>query len=237
MLVSPWQLISILVLVACSVGNSNLHKLTEVAVPPMHLLDDGERPIRDPPPPVDWVDGFVHGQDRMNGMMITEAGAIQDDGCSAGQTKQLSDIDGRPRDGRNIASRNTPPEQEDGHQNGEACRNIGAMSDVQLIPLSDLDAVVEADTIGPEPNPAMCENSQMPIPVCAPDQLTNAENFASELPRCRPCRFIFYFPPKNFAAKSSTSMILIIIAFARVHRYTLLRLRAESSVVLHADMA
>lgn len=186
MLVSSWQLISILVLVVCSLGNSNLHKLTEVPVRPMHLLDDGERPIRDPPPPVDWLDSFVHGQDRMNGM-ITEAGAVQADGCSARQTKQLSDIDG-PRDGRNIASRNTP-EQEDGHQNGEACRNIGAMSDVQLIPLSYLDAVVQADTKGPEPNPATCENAQMPIPVCAPDQLTDGENFASQLQRCRPCRF------------------------------------------------
>lgn len=189
MLVSLWQLmISILILVLCSLGNSNPHKLTGVPLRPMHLPDDEERLIQDPPPfLVDWVDGVVHGQDRMNGM-ITEAGAIQrDDGCSAGQTKQLSDMEG-PRDGRTIASRNTQ-EQEDGHQNGEACRNIGAMSDVQLIPLSDLDAIVEADTKGPEPDPATCENSQMPIPVCAPDQPTDGENIATQLQRCRPCRF------------------------------------------------
>lgn len=139
MLVSPWQLILILVLVPCSLGNSNHHKLTEVPVSPMHLLDDGEeRPTRGPSL-VNWVDGFVHGQVRINGT-IAEAGAIQGDGCSAVQTKQLSDMEG-PRDGGSIASRNTP-EQNDGHQNGEACRNIGAMSDVQLIQLSDLEEVI-----------------------------------------------------------------------------------------------
>lgn len=192
-LLSPWQLISILVLVVCSLGNSTLQKLTEVPVPAMHLLDDWpERPIRGGPPPsvpVDRVDGFVHGQDRMN-RMITGADAIQSEGCSAGQTKRLSDIDG-PRDGRNIASRNTP-EQNDGHQNGEACRNIGAMSDAQLIPLSDLEEILQADTIGPGPDPSICENAQMPIPVCAPDQLTDGDNFASQIQRCRPCRFYFH---------------------------------------------
>lgn len=212
MLVSLWQLISILVLVVCSLGNSNLHKLAEVPVPPMHFPDDGERQIRDTPPPVDWVDGFVHGQDRMNGM-ITEAGAIQGDACSAGQTKQLSGIDG-PRDGRNIASRNTA-EQDDGHQNGEACRNIGAMSDVQLIPLSYLDAIVEADTRGPEPDPEICENAEMPIPVCAPDQVTDDQNFASQLQRCRPCRFT----STKLVAKSSKVLICRrVCARAQIYR-------------------
>lgn len=186
MLVSPWQLISILVLFICSLANSNLHELIEIPAPPMHSLDEGaERLIRGSPP-VDWVDGFVHVQDRIHGI-IAEAGAIQGDGCSASQTKQLSDIEG-PRDGRNIASRNTP-EQNDGHQNGEACRNIGAMSDVELRPLSDLEKVIQADTIGPEPDPSICENAEMPIPVCAPDQLTDDDNFASQLQRCRPRRF------------------------------------------------
>lgn len=188
MLVSLWQLtISILVLVVCSLGNSYLHKLTGVPLRPLHLPDDGERLIRDPPPLGNWVDGVVHGQDGMNGI-ITEAGAIQrNDGCSSGQPKQLSDMDG-PKDGRTIASRNTP-EKEDGHQNGEACRNIGAMSDIPLIPLSDLDAIVEADRIGPEADRTICEASQMPIPVCAPDQPTDGANVATQIERCRPCRF------------------------------------------------
>lgn len=186
MIISPCQLISVITLAVCSLANSNLHKLTEVPVSSIYSLDDAaERPIRGPPP-VDWVDGFVHVQDRTN-VMIAEAGAIHVDGCSAGQTKQLSDIE-KPFDGRNIAPRNTP-EQNDGHQNGQACRNIGAMSDVQLIPLSDLEAVIEADTIGPEPDPSICQNTEMPIPVCAPDQLTDGNNFVSRIQRCRPCRF------------------------------------------------
>lgn len=218
MLVSLWQLmISILILVLCSLGNSNPHKLTGVPVRPMDLLlDDDGQPgpiIRDPPPPslVDWVDGVgvgaVHAQDRMNNGMIAEAGAIQSGGCSpAGQTKKKqlsSDIDGHGHgkgDTRNIASRNTAEQEGDGgHQNGEACRNIGAMSDVQLIPLSDLDAIIEADTIGPEPNPEICENSQRPIPVCAPDQITEIENYASQIPRCRPCKLGVFTstPPKK----------------------------------------
>lgn len=186
MLISPWQLISLLVLAVCCLANSKLDKKTDVPALPIYSLDDGaENPIRGPPP-VDQTDGFGHGQDRINGM-IAEAGAIQGDACSTGQTKQLSGTEG-PGHGRNIASRNTP-EQSDGHKNGEACRNIGAMSDVQLIPISDLEEVIQADIIGPEADPSTCEDPQMPIPVCAPDQLTDSENYASQLPRCRPCRF------------------------------------------------
>lgn len=186
MLVSRWQLISILVLAVCSLANSNLYKKMEVPAPQIYSLDDGaDHPIRGPPP-VGRTDGFGYDQDRINGM-IAEASAIQGDACSTGQTKQLSGTEG-PGDGRNIASRNTP-EQSDGHQNGEACRNIGAMSDVQLIPLSDLEEIIQADITGPEKDPLICENSYTPIPVCAPDQLTDAGNFADYLPRCRPCWF------------------------------------------------
>ena len=187
MIISSWQLISVITLVVCSLANSNLHKRIEVPVSSIYSLDDAaERPIRGPPL-VDWVDGFVHVRDRTN-VKIAEAGAIQVDGCSADQTKQLSDIE-EPFDGRNIAPRNTP-EQNDGHQNGQACRNIGAMSDVDLIPLSVLEAVIEADRKGPEPDPSTCQDAQMPIPVCAPDQPTDGNNFVSQIPRCRPCRFI-----------------------------------------------
>ena len=132
------------------------------------------------------IDGFDHDHDQINGM-IAEASAIKGDACSIGHTKQLSSTKG-PADGWNIASRNTP-EQSDGHKNGEACRNIGAMSDVQLIPLSDLEDVIQADIIGPENDPSICKNAHTPIPVCAPDQFAEAGNLAGHLPRCRPCRF------------------------------------------------
>lgn len=186
MLVSPWQLISILVLAIFPLANSKFYKQTEVPAPQMYSVDDGvDHPIRDLPP-LDQTDGFGHGQDRISGM-IAQAGAIQDDACFTGQTKQLSSTEALG-DGRNIASRNTP-EQSDGHKNGEACRNIGAMSDVQLIPLSDLEEVIQADITGPEMDPSTCENAEMPIPVCAPDQFTDNGNIANQLPRCRPCRF------------------------------------------------
>lgn len=183
MLVSPWQLISILVLAVCSLANSNLYKRIEVPPPQIYSLDDrADHPNRGPPP-VGRINGFDHDHDQINGM-IAEASAIA---CSTDQTKQLSGTEG-PGDGWNIASRNTP-EQSDGHKNGEACRNIGAMSDVQLRPLSDLEEVIQADIVGPEEDLSICENARTPIPVCAPDQLTDAENFAGQLPRCRPCWF------------------------------------------------
>lgn len=186
MLVSPWQLILLLVLALRSLANSNFDDQAGVPTLPIYSFDVGaENPTR-LPPPVDRIDGFGHGQDQINGV-IAEAGAIQGDACSTGQTKQLSSTEG-PGHERNIASRNTA-EQSDGHQNGEACRNIGAMSDVQLRPLSDLEEVIQADIIGPEKDPSICEDTQKPIPVCAPDQLTDGQNFVNQIPRCRPCKF------------------------------------------------
>lgn len=186
MLVSPWQLISIPVLAVSSLANPNFYKRIGVPTTQMYSLDDGADYAIRGPPAVGRIDSFDHDHDQINGMMA-EASAIKGDACSTGQTKQLSGTK-VPREGWNIASRNAPQES-DGHKNGEACRNVGAMSDVPLIPIADLEQIIEADRIGPERNPTICKDADTPIPVCAPDQLFSAGELPGRLSRCRPCKF------------------------------------------------